>query len=93
MLSKILIDLLMNPHFLPMKLVISRSSKHIEIYYHFISDLARNKHLQVSYIPIADMVADRMTKPLQCITFMRFNNQISIVSGGVGESSVMMDKS
>jgi hypothetical protein len=42
-------------------------SKHFNIYYHFMHNLARNRHLQVSYVPMDDMVADRMTKPLQSI--------------------------
>jgi hypothetical protein len=43
--------------------------KYIDIYYHFVRDLARNGCLQVSYVPTADMVADGMTKPLQRIAF------------------------
>jgi hypothetical protein len=32
--------------------------KHIDIYYHFVCDLARKGCLQVSYVPTANMVAD-----------------------------------
>jgi hypothetical protein len=54
-------------------------SKHIDICYHFVCNLARNGRLQVSYLPTADMVADGMTKPLQHIAFERFKNQLGIV--------------
>jgi hypothetical protein len=66
------IALMKNPH-------LNERSKHIDICYHFVFDLARNGHLQVSYVPTADMVADGMTKPLQRVAFERFKNQLGIV--------------
>jgi hypothetical protein len=67
------IALTKNPH-------LNERSKHIDICYHFVRDLARNARLQVSYVPTADMVADGMTKPLQRVAFERFKNQLGIVS-------------
>jgi hypothetical protein len=65
------IELTKNPH-------LNERSKHINIY-HFVRDRARNRHLQVSYVPTANIVADEMTKPLQCVAFERFKNQLRIV--------------
>jgi hypothetical protein len=61
-------------------LYLNDRSKHIDICHHFVHDLVRNGHLQVSYVPMADMVADGMTKPLQRIAFERFKDQLGIVS-------------
>jgi hypothetical protein len=66
------IALTKNPH-------LNEWSKHIDICYHFVRDLARNGCLQVSYVPTADMVADGMTKPLQRVAFERFKTQFGIV--------------
>jgi hypothetical protein len=67
------IALMKNPH-------LNDRSKHIDICHHFVRDLARNGRLQVSYVPMADMVADGMTKPLQHIAFERFKDQLGIVN-------------
>jgi len=47
-------------------------SKHIDICYHFVRDLAEKEKLKVEYIPTGDMVADGMTKPLARVAFERF---------------------
>jgi hypothetical protein len=67
------IALTKNPH-------LNDRSKYIDICHHFVRDLERNRRLQVSYVPTADMVADGMTKPLQRIAFERFKDQLGIVS-------------
>jgi hypothetical protein len=58
---------------------LNERSKHIDICYHFVRDLARNGRLRVSYVPTTDMVADGMTKPLLCVAFERFKDQLGIV--------------
>jgi hypothetical protein len=58
---------------------LNEQSKHIDIYYHFMCDLARNGRLRVSYVPTTDMVADGMTKPLQRVAFERFKDQLGIM--------------
>lgn len=63
--------LVRNPH-------LHERSKHIDIRYHFIRDLAEKKKLQVDYIPTAEMVADGMTKPLSRIAYQRFKNQMEL---------------
>ena len=47
-------------------------SKHIDICYHFIRDLAEKGKLDIAYVPIADMAADSITKPLGKVAFERF---------------------
>ena len=53
-------------------------SKHVDIYYHFIYDLAEKGALKVDYIPIEDIVADDIIKPLARIAFERFKNQMGL---------------
>ena len=64
-----------NPH-------LHKRSKHINICYHFIRDLAKQKKLQISYIPTDEMVADGMTKPLQRVAFERFKKMLGVVDEG-----------
>jgi hypothetical protein len=66
------IALTKNPHF-------NEQSKHIDICYHFVHDLARNGCLRMSYVPMTDMMADGITKPLQRVAFERFKDQLGIV--------------
>ena len=46
--------------------------KHIDVCYYYIRDLAKKKKLEIEYILIADMPANRLTKPLARIAFKRF---------------------
>lgn len=64
--------LVKNPH-------LHERSKHIDICYHFIRDLAEKKKLNITYIPTGDMVADGMTKPLLRIAHQRFRQQMGVV--------------
>jgi hypothetical protein len=66
------IALTKNPH-------LHERSKHIDICYHFIRDLAEQGKLDVVYVPTEDMVADGMTKPLQRVAFERFKKQLGVV--------------
>lgn len=69
------IALVKNPH-------LHERSKHIDICYHFIRDLAEQKKLQISYIPTDRMIADGMTKPLQRVAFERFKKMLGVVDEG-----------
>ena len=69
------IALTKNPH-------ITEQSKHINVYYYFIRDLAKRERLEITYIPTNRMVADRITKPLARVAFERFKNQMGIVNEG-----------
>jgi hypothetical protein len=66
------IALVKNPH-------LHERSKHIDICYHFIRDLAEQKKLEIEYIPTAEMIADAMTKPLTRVAFERFKGQLGVV--------------
>ena len=63
-----------NPH-------LYKRSKHINVCYYYIWDLAKRGKLDVSYIPIADIAANRMTKPLLRVAFGRFKEQMGLVCG------------
>jgi hypothetical protein len=65
------IALVKNPH-------LYKRSKHINIYYHYIQDLAKRERISVSYILINEMIADGFTKPLQVTTFTRFVRYLGI---------------
>ena len=39
-------------------------SKHIDIYYYYIRDLAKKGKLEITYISITNIPADKITKPL-----------------------------
>ena len=66
------IALTKNPH-------LHERSKHIDICYHYVRDLAQKCKLEVSFIPTDDMVADGMTKPLQRVKFERFKSLMGMV--------------
>ena len=53
---------------------LNERSKHVDIYYYFIRDLAEKGELRVDYIPTAEIVADGMTKLLARVAFERFKN-------------------
>ena len=63
--------LVKNPH-------LHERSKHIDVQYHHIRDLEAWKQIAVSYIPTTDMIADRITKPLDQIAFQRFKDLIGM---------------
>jgi hypothetical protein len=67
------IALTKNPH-------LHERSKHIDICYHYVRDLAEKERLQVNFISTNDMVADGMTKPLQRVKFERFKDLMGMVT-------------
>ena len=66
--------LVKNPH-------LHERSKHIDICFHFIRDLAEKRKLVIDYVPTSEMIADGLTKPLQRVAFERFKNQLGLVGG------------
>lgn len=40
----------------------SSKGKHIEIQYHYIRDIMKNRKINVTYIPTTDIIADPLTK-------------------------------
>ena len=61
-----------NPH-------LYKRSKHIDVCYYYIQDLAKRGKLDVLYIPTTDIAADGMTKPLSRVAFGRFKEQMGLV--------------
>jgi len=51
---------------------LNERSKYVDIYYHFIRDLAKKGDLKVDYIPTVEIVANSMIKPLARVAFERF---------------------
>lgn len=65
------IALVKNPH-------LHERSKHIDISYHFIRDLERNRYISIKYEPTSQMVADGFTKPLEKTLFQRFKDMMGL---------------
>lgn len=59
--------------------ILSERSKHIDISYHYVRDLAEKKKIVVEYVPTNEMVADGLTKPLPRICFKRFVKELGLV--------------
>ena len=57
---------------------VSRRSKHINIRYHYIRDIAARGIINPTPIGTRDIAADSFTKPLTEEPFKRFRNQISV---------------
>jgi hypothetical protein len=55
-------------------------SKHIDVCYYYIRDLAKKKRLEIKYILTIKMPADRFTKLLARIAFGRFRGQLGIAT-------------
>jgi uncharacterized pyridoxal phosphate-containing UPF0001 family protein len=60
-------------------LYLTKRSKHIDISYHYIKDLQEQKKVNIKYILIDYIAADRFAKPLGKILFDKFKKQIDIV--------------
>lgn len=59
--------------------ILSDRSKHIDISYHFIRDLAEKKRIAVDYVPTNQMIADGLTKPLPTVGFLKFVRDLGLV--------------
>ena len=66
------IALTKNPH-------LHEQSKHIDICYYYVRDLAEKGRLVVNFVPTDQMTADGMTKPLTRVAFQRFKTLLGIV--------------
>lgn len=51
---------------------ISRHSKHIDVKYHYISELLKNGVFSIQYCKSEDQLADKFTKPLTGVKFAKF---------------------
>ncbi|KAF2345187.1 Ribonuclease H-like domain [Trinorchestia longiramus] len=55
-------------------------SKHIDIKFHYVRDLVRNKKIDLVYCPSNDMLADIFTKGLSAEKFSRLRSKLGVVS-------------
>ena len=46
--------------------VLHDCSKHIDIQYHYMQELAKSGIIELEYLPMKEMLADLLTKPLAC---------------------------
>ena len=60
---------------------IKNRTNHIDVSYHFIKDLVRDKSVYLKYCPSEEMTADALTKPLGNILFLKY--RIGIVLGSI----------
>ena len=58
------------------KALISKHTKHINIWYFFITDRVAQGDVSLEWCPTGDMIKDFMTKPLQGALFRKFRYQI-----------------
>jgi hypothetical protein len=58
----------------------SQKTKHIDIRYHFIRDHINTKDIELKYIPIMEMIADILTKPLARLAFELLRSKLGIIS-------------
>ena len=54
----------------------TRQTRHLNIWYFFVSDRIKKNEVQVQYCPTNNMLADYLTKPVQGATFRKFHNAI-----------------
>ncbi|KAF2344297.1 hypothetical protein FHG87_024947, partial [Trinorchestia longiramus] len=54
--------------------------KHIDIKFHYVRDLVRNKEIDLVYCPSNDMLADIFTKGLSAEKFSRLRCKLGVVS-------------
>ena len=58
-------------------------SKHIDIRFHFLRDLTRDKIVELSYCNSQEQVADIMTKPLKLEQFLKLRSMLGMVDASV----------
>ena len=59
----------------------SKRTKHIAIWYYFITDRVKADELDIGYCPTGYMVADYFTKPLQGKKFSQFSKELIKLKG------------
>jgi hypothetical protein len=58
----------------------SQKTKYINIRYHFIRDYINTKEIDLKYIPIAEITADILTKPLPRPAFELLRSKLGLIS-------------
>ena len=55
------------------------NTKHIEIWYFYISGMAQKGAIKLQYVSTNEQVANVLTKPLSCVKFEHFQDKIGVV--------------
>jgi hypothetical protein len=55
-------------------------SKHIDVRYHFVRDLIKNKTIEMKYLSTNEMPADLLTKGLLCVKHYKFMEKLGIIN-------------
>ena len=58
--------------------ILNERSKHIDVRYHFIRELIKDRRLKIDYLPTTDMIADMLTKPLGSIQLEKLNKEMGL---------------
>jgi hypothetical protein len=78
------------------KALISKRTKHINIWYFFITDRVKKEEVSALWCPTGDMIGDFATKPLQGALFRKFRDQIMGVTPardpGPGKTDINVGK-
>ena len=56
-----------------------KGTRHINIYYFFITDEVQNREIDIGYMPTGEMIADYFTKPQQGSLFRKMRDQIQAI--------------
>lgn len=59
--------------------VFHNRTKHIDIKFHHVREVVRNKEVELKYCPTNDMIADILTKNLSKVKHLYFVNLLGIV--------------
>ena len=54
-------------------------SKHIDIRFHFLSDLVKDRSIELSHCNTQNQIADIMTKPLKLEQFLKLRNMLGVI--------------
>ena len=60
--------------------IFQRRSKHISIRYHYTRDLIQQGEIKLEYKGTQEMIADRLTKPLDPVAFKKFVDLLGLTS-------------
>ena len=61
------------------KMVFHDNSKHIEVIYNYIQDMVQKGVVKLKYVPTEEHVAYVLTKPMSCVKFEYFRDNIGVV--------------
>ena len=67
-------------------------TKHVEIDFHFVSDMVASKHLIVRFISSTDQLADLLTKPISSNRFLQLRTKLNVLSIPLGLRGRVKDK-